>query len=210
MPVPDIPGLTDMIVLIGNAQESEHRLNDCSAIIDSGKPRLVVRVSKMCNYDSGKTGTRCDWVFLNPNPAYWTFPPERRHWGVLAGASKIIITYPPPGTMKDGPCIPPYWRGEEYRFLHQHPFLEYLPEPVFREGMSRRFTTFAFALWALSRRFPHEQIALHGCITSQDAWRRVRWCPWHNGVGEFALYADLFRNGRIFRLDGDELCFDDR
>ena len=52
-----------MIVLIGNAQESEHRLNDCSAIIDSGKPRLVVRVSKMCNYDSGKTGTRCDWVF---------------------------------------------------------------------------------------------------------------------------------------------------
>ena len=198
-----------MIVLIGNAQESEHRLNDCSAIIDSGKPRLVVGGSKMCNYDSGKTGTRCDWVFLNPNPAYWTFPPERRHWGVLAGASKIIITYPPPGTMKDGPCIPPYWRGEEYRFLHQHPFLEYLPEPVCREGLSRRFTTFAFALWALSRRFPHEQIALHGCITSQDVWRRVRWCPWHNGVGEFALYADLFRNGRIFRLDGDELCFDD-
>lgn len=94
-----------MIVLIGNAQESGHRLNGCSAIIDSGKPRLVVRVPKMCNYDSGKTGTRCGWAFLNPNPAYWTFPPERRHWGVLAGASKIIITCPPPGTMKDGPCI---------------------------------------------------------------------------------------------------------
>ena len=85
-----------MIVLVGNAQESEHRLKDCSAFIDSGKPRLVVRVSKMCNYDSGKTGTRCDWVFLNPNPMYWTFPPERRHWNVLAGASKIIVTYPLP------------------------------------------------------------------------------------------------------------------
>ena len=36
-----------MIVLIGNAQESEHRLNDCSAIIDSGKPRLVV-ILLMC------------------------------------------------------------------------------------------------------------------------------------------------------------------
>lgn len=57
-----------MIVLVGNAQESEHRLKDYSAFIDSDKPRLVVRVSKMCNYDSGKTGTRCDWVFLNPNP----------------------------------------------------------------------------------------------------------------------------------------------
>lgn len=88
-----------MIVLVGNAQESEHRLKDYSAFIDSDKPRLVVRVSKMCNYDSGKTGTRCDWVFLNPNPMYWTFPPERRHWNVLAGASKIIVTYPPPGTV---------------------------------------------------------------------------------------------------------------
>ena len=163
----------------------------------------------MCNYDSGKTGTRCDWVFLNPNPMYWTFPPERRHWNVLAGASKIIVTYPPPGSLKEGPCIPPYWQKEEYRFLHQHPFLEYLPEAVFREGMDRRLTTFGFALWVLSRRFPHEQIALHGCITSQDAWRRVRWCPWHNGVGEFALYANLFRNGRIFRLDGGGLCFDE-
>lgn len=134
-----------MIVLVGNAQESEHRLKDCSAFIDSGKPRLVVRVSKMCNYDSGKTGTRCDWVFLNPNPMYWTFPPERRHWNVLAGASKIIITYPPPGSLKEGPCIPPYWQKEEYRFLHQHPFLEYLPEAVFREGMDRRLTTFGFA-----------------------------------------------------------------
>ncbi len=27
-----------MIVLVGNAQESEHRLKDCSAFIDSGKP----------------------------------------------------------------------------------------------------------------------------------------------------------------------------
>lgn len=104
-----------MIVLVGNAQESEHRLKDYSAFIDSDKPRLVVRVSKMCNYDSGKTGTRCDWVFLNPNPMYWTFPPERR----------------------------------------------------------------------------------------------VRWCPWHNGIGEFALYANLSRNGRIFRLDGGELCFNE-
>ena len=74
-----------MIVLVGNAQESEHRLKDCSAFIDSGKPRLVVRLSKMCNYDSGKTGTCCDWVFLNPNPMYWTFPPERRHWNGQAG-----------------------------------------------------------------------------------------------------------------------------
>lgn len=128
---------------------------------------------------------------------------------MLAGASKIIVTYPPPGSLKEGPCIPPYWQKEEYRFLHQHPFLEYLPEAVFREGMDRRLTTFGFALWVLSRRFPHEQIALHGCITSQDAWRRVRWCPWHNGVGEFALYANLSRNGRIFRLDGGELCFNE-
>lgn len=70
-----------MIVLIGNAQESEHRLNDCSAIIDSGKPRLVVRVSKMCNYDSGKTGTRCDWVFLSQ--------PQSRLLDIPAGAPPL-------------------------------------------------------------------------------------------------------------------------
>ena len=159
-----------MIVLAGNAQESEHRLKDCSAFIDSGKPRLVVRVSKMCNYDSGKTGTRCDWVFLNPNPMYWTFPPGRRHWNVLAGASKIIVTYPPP-------------RKPERRALHSSVLAKgripvSAPAPFSgisagggvpgRDGPAG-LTTFGFALWVLSRRFPQEQIALHGCITSQDA-----------------------------------------
>lgn len=36
-----------MIVLVGNAQESEHRLKDCSAFIDSDKPRYDQIVSKI-------------------------------------------------------------------------------------------------------------------------------------------------------------------
>lgn len=166
-----------MIVVVGNREHNEDR----SAVIDSAD--LVIRVSKMCNLDSGKTGSRTDWVVICPNPYYWTFSDKRRHWDVVRNCKRIYLVSLYVHDRK-------YWRG--IRPFFGLPW-RCVPDEVVKTHHA--MTTTAQALRLAELTFPGESIGLAAGDVGQE-WLRTRCNGLHTAI-EAEYYDRMLQEGRL-------------
>lgn len=60
-----------------------------SAFIDSCD--VVVRLNKLCNYDSGKTGTKTDIAMITAAPDWFNHDETRKHYDVLKKVPRLIF-----------------------------------------------------------------------------------------------------------------------
>lgn len=166
-----------MIVVVGNREHNEDR----STVIDSAD--LVIRVSKMCNIDSGKTGSRTDWVVVNPNPYYWTFSEKRRHMDIIRKVERIYLVYACVHKRKLWTGVRPFF-GLPWRCI---------PREV--ASTHHSMTTTAQALRLAELLFPDVELGLAASDIG-DEWLRTRSNSLHTSI-EVEFYDRLLHEGRL-------------
>jgi hypothetical protein len=132
------------VCIIGNKEILDEDYSSQVASAD-----IVVRISKMCNYDSGLTGSCTDILYLEPNWNWPWYSEKRRHTHLFKDIPVIRIRES--WWVRTG-C---HLRDSGYVEKDQ---VEIIPKSV--ESIFPGFTTFALAVADMNRRHPRAHINL--------------------------------------------------
>lgn len=117
----------------------------------------VIRVSKMCNLDTGLTGTRTDIAVVNVNGIYLMYSKKRRHIKQLLNTPKIFL----------------FSWGKRHisRFIKEINLKKFYPYPNNYFVNLRQLTTFAYAVVLAKLAFPEAKLY---CLADTDLNKRTR------------------------------------
>lgn len=152
--------------------------NDYSKFIDSCD--VVIRVSKMDNIDSGKTGSKTDIVVLVVNDCYMTFTPEQRHLELLKQVPKVYLV---------GGHQEMNIQSKVYARKHK---LNWEMFPYQKENP--HFTTFASAVYLAVKNFPDAEIYFLGDVSVA---LRTDNAHWHRPSQEEQMFRVLIEQGKL-------------
>lgn len=132
------------VCIIGNKENLDEDYSSQVASAD-----IVVRISKMCNYDSGLVGSRTDILYLEPNWQWAWYSEKRRHIHLFKDIPVIRIRNT--------------WWNRIGRLLLESGYVEKdqvetIPYEV--EQKTSQFTTLALAVADMHQRYPHAHISL--------------------------------------------------
>lgn len=130
--------------IIGNKENLDEDYSSQVASAD-----IVVRISKMCNYDSGLVGSHTDILYLEPNWQWAWYSEKRRHIHLFKDIPVIMIRES--------------WWARVGCFLLENGYVEesqvvVIPQEV--ESAYPNFSTLALAVADMHQRNPYAHISL--------------------------------------------------
>lgn len=170
------------VCIIGNKENLD---KDYSSQVDSAD--IVVRISKMCNYDSGLVGSRTDILYLEPNWQWAWYSEKRRHIHLFKDIPVIRIRYS--WWVRVGPllCDSGYVKRNQ---------VEIIPQTF---GSARPdFTTLALAVADMHCRLPGAKISLVAADVGDARLELLK--RFHPCSKEVQYLEDLADNGVLEAL----------
>lgn len=156
---------------------------------------LVFRSGKMCNIDSGKSGTRIDLVLLPLFSKYYCFSRKRRHIKEIQERAKYIGLF-----NRD-------WQFREANNYFNSEKLSDIPVIIFPKGgyYDNSCTTINKLLYFAVSEFPLATVYFLGDISCGV---RIDWVNWHNIKEDDEFIREAINIKRIVHIleDGMDDC----
>lgn len=159
---------------------------DYSSFIDSCDE--VIRCNRMCNLDTGRTGSKTTMALVAACVAHSRYSPQEQRVDVLRKLDRVyFVPNPTPGQEL----------SEQFCKKNNIPSRLFVPAEVWESHFA--YSTFALAIALAEHLFPDAQLYCLGDLHALD--RVPEWADYHQKNGEDAYIQRMLREGRLICID---------